>query len=378
MRPQTIRDSNDFLDNLAYEGGFGADDVIKQSKIGLVVQKNTIDTATLNQNSAVTQRYHENALMPFGSAQTFERSILAPVTAKAVLYNDLITRGCVARFPMGTYLARYAKSNLPESPVTAMDQVYQDGRSNAPQSQGDFIQDVVPMPVQFYDYMISKRQIAASQNTSSIYGGYDLQTQEMRTKAIGLIDARERLLWNGNKQIIVNSQPLYGVLTHPVVVDNAVNITFSRSQPALLINALLTQALQAIANQDYDMSDIVIYYSQNMLEFFNQDYVTQSAIAPALTVRQRLLNIGGIVDVKATSYLNPEDKSLWDSEGKIVIIKMDPNVIDVAVESDIAMAQYADSPAFVRMNMFSICAARVKVDYNGKYGISLINVTITP
>lgn len=365
-------DSASFLAGLKYEG-FEPKHVIAQAKTGVSANPDGLSDDII---ANAASRLNTNAAMPFGAAQEMDKVILQAITAKPRIYTALQAAGCIANFNFGTYLARYSRSNLAEQPTTAMDFTYQGGDySNASQSQGDYEDVVTPIPLQFYNWTISKRQIAAADNTSSMFGGLALESQEVRLKTVGLADAQERIIWNGNQNIKLNGQPLTGILNNSVVVANATAITLSISQPDLFIESFLSGAIQPLINQNYDQSNLMVFYSSNMSSVFQMDYLGQ---LPTQTITNRLLSIDGIIGVQPTQYLNSStNQVIPPTSGTLVVIKMEPQVIDLAVESNIAVAQYATNPMCVKYAMFAACAPRVKVDYYGKVGIQLVTVTIS-
>jgi len=373
VSPQKMMRPDQFLKSLNYEG-FDADSVITQSRTGICANPAGLDEAIIKDPGAA-QRLNVNAALPFGAAQEMDKVILQAVTAKTRIYTDLQQAGCVANFPFGVYYARYAKANLSEQPNVGMDFTYQGGKyGNAPQSQGDFEDVVTPIPVMWYDFEISKRQIAAGNNSSSMFGGLSLETQEIRSKSIGLADAFERMIWNGNPNIIVNEKALTGILNDPDVQDRATGLTFSKSAPQPFIQGFLQQALQPLLNQNYDQSNLVCYYSQNLSDIFQSDYLNQF---PTTTIVDRLMKIDGMTKVVPTQYLNTATNVDSTTTGTLVLIKMEPQVIDLAVASNIVVAQYATNPMFEKYVMFGACAPRVKKDYYGRIGIQLVNITVT-
>jgi hypothetical protein len=364
--------SPEFLDHvLKYGEGFDANSVISQSEYGLFASPEGLGEDVLREAAA---RINTNAVMPLGAATEMDKVILQAVTAKPSLYQDLMRAGCTARMPFGTYISRYSKQNLANDPAVSMDFQYQDGKySQDGQSQSDYKDVAIPVPLLSYDWSLSKRQLAAANNTTSMFGGLALETQETRAKAIGLQNGIERLLWNGAPNIVINNTPLYGVLTQPEVVSGATSLTFSKSQPDLFIQAFLEQVIQPILNQNYDQSDLMIYYSSNLSSVFQGDYLNQ---LPLQTITSRLDKIEGVMGVKPSRWLSPSNAPNSTSTGTIVVVKMTPDVIDLAIESDIRVAQYANTPQNVRYAMFAACAPRIKIDYYGRCGIQKATLTV--
>lgn len=366
-----IGQADKFLEDLEYSEGFSANSIIEQVEFGVYGTAEGLNEADA---AAAGRRISANAAMPVGAATTMDKVILRAITAQPTLYRDLVTAGCTMREPMGTFISRYAKSNLAQAPSIAMDTNYQGGNySNQSQSQSDYVDIAVPIPVQWYDWALSRRQIAAANNTTSMFGGLNLQEQEVTVKTTGLLSASESLIWNGNANIKINTTPLYGILTQPEVINAATDLEFSRSQPDLFIEQFLENAIQPLLDKNYDQTNLMVYYSSNLGAVFQSDYLNQFALR---TLTTRIMEISGIVGVKATRWLNDPTAPNSRSAGRLVVIKMEPQVIDLAIESEIQVAQYAQSPMKVKYAMFSAFAPRIKVDYYGNCGIQLVNLTV--
>ena len=372
-------DTDRFLRNLPYTDGFTDIDIANQAAVG--VYGKTGSEAQLNINAAqVAQRLNINAALPLGAATEMDKVILQAITFKPSLYQDLMAKGCRAGFNFGTYLARYAKVNLSMAPNVAMDSNYQGGAYKpGAQSQSDYVDVFTPIPMLWYDFDLSRRQLDAAANQSSMFGGLALEATEIRNRTIGMTSAIESLLWNGNSNIAINSEALTGVLTDPDVVASKTGITFSASNPQLFLDAFQASAIQPILDRGYDASNFMVYCSLNLEgRLLNQEY---NPAFPTQTIRERLMKVTpGIESIKSNKWVLDsafQASPTSSTQGTLVVIKMEPEVIDVAVGADIRVAQYANTPMDVKYAMFAALAPRIKKDYYGNFGIQLIDVTLT-
>lgn len=359
--------SEEILTSLDYNG-FDLKDIITQSENGTYVQP----VAGME-----SPRFHTNAALPVGAGQEIDKIILRAVTASPRFFRDLVDAGCTYNIPWGTFLSRYAIQNLSDAPVIANDFTDQGGAySNAYQSQADYSEAIVPVPLMFHRFKLSKRQIAAAGNSSNLFGGMNLEQQEIYVKSVSMASSIDALLWNGTTALNVNvgntTIPVYGVLNHPVVVENATPLTLDVTEPQAFIDGL-RESIQVLLNQNYE-GPFVMYYSRNIQFAMQADYINQF---PLRTIEDRIRQFGDISDVRSTQFLNPPADPTSTTAGTIIIMKMDPQVIDVVKEAEIRVAQYANDPELVKYIMYCALAPRIKEDYYGRVGIQLVNVTVT-
>lgn len=377
--------SDQIFNKLAYDG-FDGSDIARQAEHGVYGKEDSAKHLNANEARSAKPRLNANAALPLGAATEMDKVILQAITFKPSLYQDLMAAGCRAKFNLGTYMARYAKSNLAMSPNVAMDIKYQGEYSPGGQSQGDYVDVYTPIPMFWYDWHLARRQLDAAANQSSMFGGLALEAQEVRAKTIGMVNAMEATLWNGNTNIKFNDTVLTGVLTDLDVINGKSALTFSQSDPQGFLDNFQAEAIQPLLDRGYDSSNFMVYMSLNAEgRLLNQDY---NPAFPTQTIRQRLMAVTpGIKEIKTNRWVidaafqvdgNGKIDPTSKTKATIVVIKMEPEVIDVAVESDIVVAQYANTPMGVRYAMFGSCAPRIKKDYYGKFGIQLIDVTLEP
>lgn len=227
-----------------------------------------------------------------------------------------------------------------------------DGRSRVDRDRSDRKTFSVPIPIIATTYEIGMRELMASRAVGS-----DIDTFEAQEAGQAVAEEEEILLIDGNSEMLVQGEQVYGVTNHPDrLSDTASN--FGGGDFGTLGNAYkaINGALRQLAgNRYYGPFNIYVANTQyhEMLAYHDD--------GSNVTELSRVLTLPQVAEVKPNDFL---------TAGEVVMIQMDMNVIDVRTAMGLENRQW-DHPdgSAVFFKVMESLTFRLKPDYRGELGI---------
>jgi uncharacterized linocin/CFP29 family protein len=231
-------------------------------------------------------------------------------------------------------------------------EVNMDGRSRVEQDRTDRKTFSVPIPIISTGYQFSMRELMAARAV-----GAQLETSEAEEAGQALAEEQERILFNGNGDVVVHGNGIPGLLTHDDrTTDTATN--FGGGDFGTAGNAYKTflGVIDAMSLLRYYGPFNVYLHSTQYNEMLR--YETDGTGDMALDRCQRLPQIGKI----AVSDII--------TAGQLVFVQMDRRTIDLRIALDVSNRQWdnPDGSAVFFKTMVSM-VPRLKSDYRGKLGV---------
>lgn len=225
------------------------------------------------------------------------------------------------------------------------------------ESRGDsplFTPDALPLPITHSGFHLSSRTLAESRNTGTPLdttlaencGRRVAETIEKMT--IGTMDLSAFV---GGSSTDFTNRGIYGFATHPdritkTDLTSVSSITHGTTEPAVKDDVLEMIAL-AYAQKFY--GPFVLYYSTQYDTIMEEDYfvmTTSGAAAPTKTVRQRLMEIQGIQDVRRLDLLT--------SAQTLLLVQMTGDTVRAVNGMDITTLQW-ESKGGMQLNFKVLC-----------------------
>ncbi len=301
---------------------------------------------------------HTNATLRKDEWVKLDDEIIAAAERRMPIINALRARGLAKDIGgLGVMVSEWeSASEFTDATVTM------DGESKNPEKdRQEFDLQGVPVPIVSKPFRIGTRTLMASRQR-----GQSLDITQQYAAARSVARSSENLVLNGANIGAVNSAGrryhIYGLLNHPArAVVNISNWADPGISPETVHTELLAIA-QVMETQERHFGPFEIFIPGDMSFQFRRDY---KAFGDK-TLMQRIL------DEQVFSAVHVSDQM---PSGNVSLVQMEPDVIDLAVGSEINTVQWESGSGF--SNHFIVYAAwvaRLKQDFNERCGIAHASV----
>lgn len=211
----------------------------------------------------------------------------------------------------------------------------------------------LPLPVIHKDFDFSARQIAVSRN-----GNVPLDTTTAEAAGRKVAEAVEGLT-TGMSTFTFGGATVYGYTNFP---NRATKIDMpvpDGTNGAAILNALLALRQVLINNKHY--GPYILYVNGQWAQYLDSDF---SAAKGDLTLRQRILNVTDIQDVRVLDYLPP-------TQFNCVLIEMSTDTVRAVVGMEIQTVQWESMGGMVKhFKVMCILVPQLRADTNGNSGVA--------
>jgi len=332
----------------------------------------------LNPDGTVRQRAYKTRDLvdrglssPVWNAQTLPKQAwvqLQTAVVKATrqrlrAWSDLSARHSISGFnAMGKMTLEYQAMTDPGEAVKDMDAIT-DGRTDTPL----FNLKSVPLPITHSDFWFSERQLAVSRNSgmpldTTMAEAAGRRVAEMIEQTlIGTITGVTYGTRSGDASVAhTGTSTEYGYTSFPYRVTKTDLTTPTGSNP----EAVMTDILEMVETMQGNgfFGPYMLYHSTGYSRYLSDDYFRTGSTSAVRSLRQRIMEIEGIEDIRRLDYLT--------SGYQLVMVQMDPEVCQAINGMDITTVRW-ESQGGMRQN-FKVMAIQVpllKSPYNGTSGI---------
>lgn len=296
-------------------------DFIYGNKFGGNVAERLLKSG-MNVNSLRT-----NSVLLYDEWKQFDDVVLQASMQRLNGVADLMTRNLVLRFPNGlgkTVLATQNANEIGDAEVS-MDAVTK-GKRSMPKYDIEYL----PLPIIHQDFQYSIRTLEAARN-----GNEPLDTTMAAKAARKVSEKVESFLFQGSGNYAFGGGTIYGYVDAPNRNTVAIGVPWdsSSSTGEQILNDV--KAMKQAAINDRHFGPYVLYVPTNYETVLDGDFKVNSD----KTIRQRILEIANITDVKVSDFLASDNVLLvqmsddvvrmveglpiqtleWDSEGGMVV-----------------------------------------------------------
>jgi len=229
-----------------------------------------------------------------------------------------------------------------------------DGRSKGRTDQPVFAYHGTPLPIIDSPFSYGWRQVAAASTE-----GFQLDAAGRMNSMRKIAEKAESLMLNGDTDIVVGADPLYGLRTHPRRNTRTTAQALNGATGAQWL-ATITATLKLLHGDKFK-SPATIY-----LNFDDWFYATSTEFTAGYpkTIAQRVLELGGLREVIDADSINP---------GEVIAIVKDRSVLQVLSGMPMTTrAQFRANPEddynFVTM---AAVALEIKFDANQNCGVAV-------
>ena len=263
--------------------------------------------------------------------------------------QDLVSRNLIYRLgnAMGTTVLEYHDiSDALEAQLTM------DGITRGQNDRPNFTSKYLPIPIIHGDYEINARSLAASRNL-----GNPLDTTLAERAARKVSEKLEQMLFTDTSYAF-GGGTIYSYINFPH--RNTVTLTTAwddaSKTAADIVKDVLNMKQASIGVHFY--GPWVLYIPTNYETVLDKDYDTTSG----KTIRERILGISGIQDVKVIDTL---------SDDNVLLVQMTSDVVRLVYGMGIQNVEWQEEGKFItKYKVFTIQVPQLRADQNGNSGIT--------
>jgi uncharacterized linocin/CFP29 family protein len=227
-----------------------------------------------------------------------------------------------------------------------------DGLARGQNDRPEYVLNYLPLPIVHADFSVNLRQLAASRNSGSA-----LDTTIASMKARRVAEKLEDIYFLGASAYSFGGGTIRGLLDHPN--RNQYTLTAhwndSAATGATIVADVLGMKAAAVADGFY--GPFVLYIPSNFEAALDEDY---AANYPK-TVRNRLLEIQGIQDIKVADRLTADN---------VVLVQMTSDVVRLVNGMAINTLQWDEQGGLVvNFKIMCIKVPQIRATQSGKCGI---------
>lgn len=285
-----------------------------------------------------------------------DNAIVLAAKERLRIVADLRSAGLTFNIPNGmgkTVLETETMSDITPA-IVSMDP--------ARESEGDrpqFDLSNLPLPVIHKDFYFNARQVATSRNS-----GASIDTSTAQAAARRVSEEAEKLVIGTGSSVSYGGGTIYGLTNFPNRITSGVTSpTDGGWTPATLVREVL--AMRQASEDAHHHGPWVLYNSPSWDQFLDDDY---SAAKGDNTLRQRLMAINGIQDVRTLDHLSGE---------QLILVQQTSDIIREVIGMDITTVQW-ESHGGMRLNfkVMAILVPQLRADYYGNTGIVHANAAV--
>lgn len=263
--------------------------------------------------------------------------------------QDLYARNLVTRLPngLGSTVMEWEK----QSDMNAAE-ISMDARTRGTEDRVTFDLAYLPLPITHKDFRIGIRQLNSSRNK-----GIPLDTTQIQVSARKVAESLESLLFMGTGGITYGGGTLYGYTNH--ASRNTTTITAwdgSGKTGAQIVEDVRDLKAASIAAQHY--GPWVLYIPTDYETVIDDDFKAASDV----TIRERILKIEGVEDVKVADYLTGDN---------VVLVEMSAETVQWVEGMPLSNIEWTSQGGMeFHFKIMTIGVPRINVDANGNCGIT--------
>jgi len=324
-------------------------DLIRVNPDGSGVQAFGTVAEALLANNMTTQGLRTNTVLRKEEWKAMDTAILRANRSRLIGVADLKSRGLV--FDMGG--AGLASTVLEYEKMSKLGraQMDMDGETQGRRDRLTFSIGYLPLPIIYQDFSINARVLAASRRNLS---KLDTTTGEEAAKTVA--EELEIILFQGTSSFSYGGGTIYGYTDAPDRQTGSMTAwTTSGADPVADILAMK----QKMINQKF-YGPYVVYIPTLYETALDENYVTGSA-AVNITVRERIMKIGGVEAIKVADYM---------PAGQMVMVNMTTATIRMVTGMGLKNVEWKEG-AGMRTNfkVMTIDVPQIRSDKDSNCGI---------
>lgn len=245
----------------------------------------------------------------------YDQAVVDIMRTRLVIVNDLVSRGLVYNVPNGlgkTVLEYEDMSDMSDAQISMA------AEAEDQQDRVEFVQKYLPLPITHHGFSLNARALAASRTT-----GMPLDTTLATTAAIKVAEKIEATFATGASTYTYGGGTLYGLLdfTYKQSYTVAAHWNDSGADPLADVRGMKQYSIN---HKHY--GPWMLYVPTAWETALDDNFTTNYPI----TVRERLRQVGGIIDVKVCDALTADYCVLVEFRPETIraVIGLQPTTIE--------------------------------------------------
>jgi len=263
--------------------------------------------------------------------------------------SDLMSRGLTYSLTngLGTTVLEYEDMSDVNDAQLSLDAVSR-GQSDAI----EFDINYLPLPIVHADFDISIRKLNASRTT-----GQPLDTLMVEAKAQKIAEKLESILFTGSSSFTFGGGTIYGYTDFPHRNTGSLSANWddSTATGATILADLVAMKQASISDRHY--GPWVLYIPTAYETVLDEDYVS----GYPKTIRQRLLEVGGITDIKVVDLLTANN---------VLLVEMDKQTVRLVEGLPLTTVEWQTQGNMVfNFKLMTISVPQLRADQSNRCGI---------
>lgn len=280
----------------------------------------------------------------------FDKAVVDICRVRMTGINDLVSRGLVYNVPNGMSVTVLQYQN--QSDMSAA-QLSMSGLTKGLNDRLDFGIGYLPLPIIHKDFQIDARTLAMSRRF-----GMPLDTTTATVAAIKISELAESILFNGYNSYAFGGGTIYGYVDSPLAQSG----TLTGWGDSALVGANIMKNVREMKQKSINQKHFgpwIVYVPLAYETILDADY--SATTNPTMTIRERLLKIGGIVDVKVADQM---------TANHVVMVELQPQTARMVVGMQPTNLQW-DTEGGMGLNfkVMAIMVPQLRADQDGNCGI---------
>lgn len=299
-------------------------------------------------------RVNATALLQYQEWLEIDRAVIQAAVQRMTAVMDLRSRGLVHNLgDIGNIISLWdAISDI--TPADVAMSAITEGEMDTPA----YKTASVPIPIVFKRFQVELRRLVASRRFGE---SIDVTTAALAGRRVA--EKNESILFNGSATQVLGAT-IYGYTNHPdrnlVDMDTPWNqLDGAAGENAQIIEDV--QAMQTASRLNRYYGPWVIYIPNTYETKLDEDYRGPTS-SDTRTVRQRILALSGIEDIKVADFLTGNN---------VIMVQMVRDVVDFAIAQDVTTVQWQTMGGMQEnFKVMFVGAPRLKSDFDGRSGIT--------
>jgi len=323
-------------------GKIGVDGIFKGQGYGSMA-------SVLLANNMDPEALRTNAVLGYDDWKIFDDAVLDIATLRRGAVQDLIGRGLVFNIgnTLGQTVLQYQDaSDLEEAELTM------DGITKAPQDRPEFDINLLPLPIIHMDFSYSAREINASrQSANSI--PLDTTTAQIATRKV--LEKAESILMTGASTYTFGGGVIYGYQDSPVRNTGSLTASWDTATGEQILGDVLGMIQASINARHY--GPWVLYIPTAYQTDMGEDFKSNSD----KSIRQRLMEIDGLEDIKVNDFLTADN---------VVLVNMNTDTVRMVQGLPVQMVQWDTDGGFrINFKVLTVLVPQIRGDQADRSGI---------
>lgn len=262
--------------------------------------------------------------------------------------SDLVSRGLVYNISNGLGTTVLESENISDMNDATMNM---DGATRDPNDRVEYNIEYLPLPITHKDFQISIRVLEASRKL-----GQPLDTTQAGIAARKVAEKIETVLFTGASAYTFGGGTIRGYTDH--ASRNTGSLTANWDDSAAVAYSDVINMKQASIDAKH-YGPWMLYVPTNFETALDEDYVATTSTT--ITVRERIKQIGGIIDVKVADKLTADN---------VVLVQMSPETVRMVIGMQPTTVEWDTEGGMIsHFKVMSIMVPQIRADQDGNCGI---------